>query len=351
MTNIKEMNRVLLALSLILVAAWTVPASAQQTCLQLEAQLAALKQQNRAAAYQALYEQYQRAEQNYSALYNQADRAGCIPRLLRPQVPASCNGIRVQLEQLYAQLEQLQSQLRAADPSQTAARRNSILRSLAANNCGPQYAGAAANQGGVQLGNGGLLGRIFGNGPNITEVPQENYQPLVTTYRTLCVRSCDGYYFPISFSTTPSQFGADQQTCQAQCPGASLYYHRNPGEPVDAAISLNGQAYTALANAFAYRTDFFPECRCQSASFIAAEDLAPVSAAEVNAITLIAANIPAVPLPRVRPEPSEDPDTIANRFGGFEPGAYNIGVGNPGATVMVDDDGTRLIGPAYLYAQ
>ena len=27
-----------------------------------------------------------------------------------------------------------------------------------------------------------------------------------TTYRTLCVRMCDGFYFPISYATSSSQF-------------------------------------------------------------------------------------------------------------------------------------------------
>ncbi len=56
---------------------------------------------------------------------------------------------------------------------------------------------------------------IFGNG----------------TYRTLCVRTCDGFYFPISFSTTSDRFPADAQTCQSMCPGAeaTLFYYPNPG--------------------------------------------------------------------------------------------------------------------------
>lgn len=341
----------IVALALAAIAGGTTPVWAQQVCLQLEAQLAAIERQNGLGNYQAIAQQYERAERNYSTLYYQADEAGCIPRLLRPEVPVSCNGVLAQLDQQYRQLEQLQAQLRAADPSQISANRNSILRSLAANNCGPQYAAYRDQGNNLQLGNGGLINRIFGDGPNIIEIPQENFQPLVTTYRTLCVRSCDGYYFPISFATTQAQFAADQQTCQAQCPGASLYYHRNPGEPVDAAVSVNGQAYTSLPNAFAYRSDFYPECGCRPATFASNQAAAPVSLAEVNAITIIAANIPSVPLPRKRPEPSEDPDTLANRTGGFEPGAYNLGVGNPTATVMVDESGTRLIGPAYLYAQ
>ena len=37
------------------------------------------------------------------------------------------------------------------------------------------------------------------------------------TYRTLCVRLCDGYYFPVSFSTLPNHFQRDAELCQSRC--------------------------------------------------------------------------------------------------------------------------------------
>ena len=37
------------------------------------------------------------------------------------------------------------------------------------------------------------------------------------TYRTLCVRLCDGYYFPVSFSTLPNHFQRDSELCASQC--------------------------------------------------------------------------------------------------------------------------------------
>ena len=33
-----------------------------------------------------------------------------------------------------------------------------------------------------------------------------------------CARSCDGYYFPISYSTVPSKFPEDEQLCRRLCP-------------------------------------------------------------------------------------------------------------------------------------
>lgn len=86
-------------------------------------------------------------------------------------------------------------------------------------------------------------------------------------YRTLCVRTCDGYYFPISFGATPDDFMRDQSSCQARCPGADaeLYYTRPEDEP-ETMVSLTGEPYTALPNAFRYRkAGVSPSCSCQVA--------------------------------------------------------------------------------------
>ena len=323
------------------------PVAAQEVCLQLEIQLAALERQSSQEVYQILLQQYQQARAAYDQTYRQADQMGCLPRFLRLQLPASCGAVRVQLDRTLADLTQVQEQLRLADPNQSAAQRNSLLQALAANNCGTQYQ-QFGNQGG-QIGGGALLDRLFGV-PRGNDVIG-NLLPLVTTYRTLCVRACDGYYFPISFSTTPAQFEADEATCQAQCPGAMLYVHRNPGEPVEDAVSVNGMPYTLLPNAFAFRESFNPECGCPPATIIVAEPGALFTPIGAEAAEIIANIAPTVPLPTPRPEPSEDPETLANRFGALIPGTFNLGAPPETAAVLVTGDGTRLIGPAYYYAR
>lgn len=83
-------------------------------------------------------------------------------------------------------------------------------------------------------------------------------------YRTLCVRTCDGFYFPISFSTTRSGLARDAQQCQARCGApAKLFYHRNPGADVQHMVDLSGQPYSGLENAFRYRTEVVDSCRCK----------------------------------------------------------------------------------------
>lgn len=82
-------------------------------------------------------------------------------------------------------------------------------------------------------------------------------------YRTLCVRTCDGYYFPISFSTTRAGLARDARRCEASCGApAKLFYHRNPGADIQHMISIDGQPYSTMENAFRYREELVEGCRC-----------------------------------------------------------------------------------------
>ena len=84
------------------------------------------------------------------------------------------------------------------------------------------------------------------------------------TYRTMCVRLCDGYYFPISFSATRDRLARDAKTCESSCGGqARLFIYRNPGADVEDMVDLRGQPYQQLSTAFLYRTKYVPECRCK----------------------------------------------------------------------------------------
>jgi hypothetical protein len=89
------------------------------------------------------------------------------------------------------------------------------------------------------------------------------------TYRTLCVRTCDGYYFPISQGVSRRQFGRDNAACRAQCgDDARLFFHRvtystNPNEDIAEMTDLNGRAYGRLPFAFKYRKGLVAGCQCR----------------------------------------------------------------------------------------
>ena len=135
--------------------------------------------------------------------------------------------------------------------------RRALIGQLAQNNCGPQYTAAAS-----AAGPRGFFDALFGGGTIVN--PGGDGAPS-GTYRTVCVRTCDGYYFPISYSTVPDRFADDQRTCQRLCPAAEamLYTYRNPGEDMEQAVSVSGQSYTALPNAFRYRKELVSSCSCR----------------------------------------------------------------------------------------
>jgi Protein of unknown function (DUF2865) len=92
----------------------------------------------------------------------------------------------------------------------------------------------------------------------------ENSETNENTYRTMCVRLCDGYYWPISFATTEDNFERDQKACARSCEGpVKLYTYKNPGGDLGDMEDLKGQPYKRLTTAFSFRTSFEPSCKCK----------------------------------------------------------------------------------------
>ncbi len=84
------------------------------------------------------------------------------------------------------------------------------------------------------------------------------------TYRTMCVRLCDGYFWPISFATSQYNFERDQQRCEASCTSdARLFRYQNPGEDFEDMQDLNGEPYKALRTAFKFRKTYDQACSCR----------------------------------------------------------------------------------------
>jgi hypothetical protein len=79
------------------------------------------------------------------------------------------------------------------------------------------------------------------------------------------VRLCDGYFWPMSFSTTSDQFERDQARCEASCSSpARLFVHAMPGGSPQSMTSLEGLPYTGLRTAFLFRTKFDQNCKCRA---------------------------------------------------------------------------------------
>ncbi len=244
-------------------------------CPRLEAQLAALDRGGSGdPAKDDQIRRYQDAASRQQAeldrVTQQAKRMGCDSSgffSLFSGQSAQCGPVNTQIQQMRANLDQITSSLERLRGggglnSDRENQRRSVLLALAQNNCGPQYAAAAQPSG-----PGNFLANLFGGGNSNPPAPPGDLGPQSGTYRTVCVRSCDGAYFPISFATVPARFPEDERTCKALCPAAeaSLYAYRNPGEDMNSAVSVSGQPYTALPNAFKFRTEFNPSCSCKAA--------------------------------------------------------------------------------------
>lgn len=166
------------------------------------------------------------------------------------------------------------------------------------------------------------------------------------TFRTLCVRTCDGYYFPVSFSTTSSHFADDEKSCAAMCPGTEtqLYFHSIPDQEPEQMISLAKEPYTSMPTAFKYRMDGItgtPGCSCQ-AQKEAGSELADPNAAKAVWI----------PVPTAKPDPLNDAETVLNRAGNLDAAAIaNLIEGKSPSGTLESGRKIRVVGPVYLPAQ
>jgi Protein of unknown function (DUF2865) len=83
--------------------------------------------------------------------------------------------------------------------------------------------------------------------------------------RLVCVRACDGFFFPLHNLPESGRSDADDM-CKALCPGAQAAAYSMPGgadADIKQAVSLQGKRYTKLAAAFKYQKSFDPSCSCR----------------------------------------------------------------------------------------
>lgn len=243
-----------------------------QACLRLESALAQLDSVSNANpdTIRRYEDAINRQRHELDQTIVQARRMGCDQGggffMFGTSRPPACGQLDDQIRRMRANMDRMISELgtmRGGTDLNRDLQRRQLISQLAQNNCGPQY--RTASQPPRQR---GLLESLFGGGWNEESTWQGGGMDLpgAGTYRTMCVRSCDGYFFPISYATVPARFSDDERTCRQLCPAAeaTLYVHRNPGEEIDQAVSISGQPYTAHPNAFKYRQSFNSSCSCRA---------------------------------------------------------------------------------------
>jgi len=254
-------------------------------CMQLEQELAndwVRRQQSLSDGpkLEAKIRKYDRIFQTNQA---KANRSGCYQSnfifgrsLVRTP---KCLRLNRKIEDARRQLTLLQEQRRAQRGGQSR-RQNELIAALSRAGCSSNYRQATRRS------SGGFLGWLeqdsWGTTPR-RGLETSRIEPFAT-YRTLCVRSCDGYYFPVSFSALPSRFSQDLQKCRTQCAApAELYVYRNPGEEAEQMVSSDGRrAYSDHANAWRYRKQYVKGCSCKAAEFDPNEIAAANEAAEAE---------------------------------------------------------------------
>ncbi len=352
------------------------PALAQSAlCLQLVNEMAALDSGGGFGAASPQLEKYERAVRDQRTAITktrgaaQLNGCGSFGGFFQSSV-ALCTRIRTSLDQMTANLANLEATRdQLARGGGNVPRRNEIAREMRRNGCQARSNDRFASQPGEGR-KRTLLDQIFGTrtlnedglrGSSEFDPDDPFASRYRGTFRTLCVRSCDGYYFPISFSTLRDRFAQDDGTCQAMCPGqqVELYFHAMPGQDSEDMISWRtDQPYADLANAFSYRKSVNLDCSCRSVQSGLTEIAGSGGISDVQAEEGGTAAEPALPRPFFRPDRHLDPETMVNVEGGFTREDFDNLIGAKETPASADIRGTsdgerrvRIVGPAFFPVQ
>jgi hypothetical protein len=132
---------------------------------------------------------------------------------------------------------------------------NSILDRANANPTSPAATARSAGEDGDRVG-------LFDGDPHLGAGAPPT---AIVTYRTDCVRLCDGYFWPISEATSEANLQRDSRICASSCEQpAKLYYRATAQASPTTMTALDGTRYGQLPHAFSYRKSFDPSCRCHA---------------------------------------------------------------------------------------
>lgn len=250
-------------------------ATGNPVCLQLEQRLVQESQRGKQSRDQLpkLESEVRQADRAFHQAQSAIDRSDCYEYFLFSKSlrrTRTCIDLSTQVEAAKRRLSDLESQRQQITASAGRSYQDDIVRELARNNCGGNYSQEARRRD-----DGGSIWQDEESpgsrgGTNFGALPY-------ATYRTVCVRLCDGYYFPVSFSTLPNHFDRDAEACQSKCVApVELYYYQNPGSSVDQMVAMKSQEpYTKLRTAFRYRKELVQGCSCKQEEYVAPEIQTP----------------------------------------------------------------------------
>jgi len=280
---------------------------------------------------------------------------------------SQCKGLNSKIKKMRANLRAIDRQLAKASGGGSSKRLRQVRAAIKRQNCNAPAATRQAERRDAPSGDKprSLLSRLFNPQPRAEPVAatsgdreiagvrrqqrsgsRQHSLPSGGKFRTLCVRTCDGYFFPVSYSIGKRQFAYDEARCSEICPAAKteLYVYRNPGGDQSDMMSLAGELYSEQPFANRYKSEFVEGCSCrlarQSKRPSAWTELSTVSGNRVF-ISDISAGLPRrslqpsrgstfedegraasplarPPLGRAQLPRYEDPDTLFNLEKGFD---------------------------------
>ncbi|NGN39579.1 DUF2865 domain-containing protein [Mesorhizobium sp. CGMCC 1.15528] len=306
MAGLNGLARALAALLVLasIVFATSAIAASSRVCRQLEAELASAGSGGGGSAQFRRYDAaLSKQRQQLSAAKGNARAAGCGFSLFGSNVQ-QCARINANVQKMERNVDTLQRKRDQSAGRGGGRSRATILASLNANGCRNQVVARQpfsprtdnSDRGNYlvmqpQVGTGERR-QTIDNAPVRTarQVAKPNQASGMQTpsgqYRTVCVRTCDGYYFPMSFASSKREFARDQQNCQAMCPGAEMqvFFHQSSpaamkevkegeeapeisDESADMVSSVSGKPYSEMPNAYLYKRETLPKpegCSCNA---------------------------------------------------------------------------------------
>ena len=347
-----------------LICAGTSEASAaSRVCRQLEAELASLGNGGRASPTQiGKYDSaITRQGQELAKARSRAQRAGCGFSIFGGNI-AACAALNASIDRMNANLDKLRGQRSRLATGGTRRDRARILASLDANDCRSRKAvqksaaearGTASGQANWAAGgneryaqeNDGSGGSGTTGYVALAELSFERPPRPRGEFRTMCVRTCDGYFFPMSNAATVGDFERDQKNCESSCPGTDIqvFYMRGlDGDTATMTSATTGRPYQELPTAFLYKKPTpvgAPVCGCNAApgyQVIGGAPRSPAlrSAPQSPSITSFAAAPSAAPAPAPKPAQGSRDDEATTKP----------------ATRLPADRKVRVVAPAFLPA-
>lgn len=90
--------------------------------------------------------------------------------------------------------------------------------------------------------------------------------------QAMCVRTCDGYYWPVRYPASREDSGHDEALCRTACgTETKVYYRSGPGVDAEEMKDTGGRSYGATPTAFLYRKRLVDGCSCRPMPWTASE--------------------------------------------------------------------------------